>query len=80
MATSTYYGHTAGHKDGLIATVVEGIGGALRALLTVVQSRYRRHLAFEELMALDERMLQDIGLLRGDIYSVTRDDWNDPRI
>ena len=79
MTTSNFYGHTAGHAGGLLATVVEHLGGALRALLTVVQIRYQRHLAFTELMALDDRMLQDIGLMRGDIYSVTRGDWYDPR-
>ena len=79
MTSSTYFDHSGGHHRGLIATVVYSIRGALRALLTVVQVRYRRHLAFQELMALDDRMLQDIGLLRNDLYAVTRGDWEDPR-
>ena len=79
MTSSTYFDHSAGHHDGLIATVRDRIGGALRALLTVVQNRYRRHLAYQELMGLDDRMLQDIGLQRSDIYTVVHSDWLDPR-
>jgi len=78
MTSSTYFDHSGGHESGLIATVVERIGGALRALLTVIQRRYRRHLAFEELMALDDRMLQDIGLTRNDIGAVSHGDWEAP--
>ena len=79
MTTSTYYGHTPGHHGGLIATVVEHIGGALRTLKTVVRNRYHRHLAYQELMVLDDRMLRDIGLNRADIGAGVRGDWSDPR-
>jgi uncharacterized protein YjiS (DUF1127 family) len=79
MTASTFFGHMAGHNGGLMATVVGHIGGALRALLTVVQKRYHRHIAYQELMALDDRMLLDIGLLRDDIYAVTRGDRQDPQ-
>ena len=79
MTSSTYFDHSAGHHDGLIATVRGRIGGALRALLTVVQNRYRRHLAYQELMALDDRILQDIGLRRDGIDAASRGDWHDPR-
>lgn len=62
-------------RQGLRA-VRDGFAAVLRR--AVIEPRRRRRLArdtYRELMALDDRMLADIGLRRGDIPAVARGEW-----
>ncbi len=43
---------------------------AVRAAAASVAHWHKRRIAIRQLMALDDRTLQDIGVCRGDIYSV----------
>ncbi len=43
---------------------------AVRSAAAAVERWHKRRIAVRELMALDSRTLQDIGVCRGDIYSV----------
>jgi uncharacterized protein YjiS (DUF1127 family) len=57
---ATGLGHLAG-------TVGRGLGRAGRSLVSGVATARRRHVAVRELEALDDRLLKDIGISRGDI-------------
>jgi uncharacterized protein YjiS (DUF1127 family) len=45
------------------------VSAAVMTLLAEVEEAYARHLAVAELQSLDDRMLRDIGLSRGEIRS-----------
>jgi uncharacterized protein YjiS (DUF1127 family) len=54
----------------LAGTAVRGLGRAGRGIVSGVVTARRRSVAIRELYALDDRMLKDIGLSRGDIQYV----------
>ena len=56
---------------------LRGAIGAARALAGGIVRAHKRRGAIRELMALDDRMLKDIGVRRDDIYSVVEELWKD---
>ena len=54
-------------RSAFLGAAPSTIGGALRALVGVFKAWYVRRAAYRQLMALDDRMLADIGLARIDI-------------
>lgn len=48
-------------------SAIELISGSARAIVGMVRSRIKRT-AFRKMLTLDDRMLKDIGVTRGDVY------------
>ncbi len=59
--------------------LIRGIVGAVRHGAEALQRSHRRRVGYRELMALDDRLLRDIGLRRDQIPAAVEESlWNQP--